>query len=173
MKILIIYNSKTGFSKRYAEWIGEELSCEVKDYKQISEHSLDGVDLLIYGSRVHAETFYGVKKIKNLARDKKCKLIVFATGASPADMKDQIAEMWKRSEKDDTIPHFYMQSGLCYEKMGPLDKLMMKIFVKILKSKKEKTQMDIDMTRSVDKSFDVSSKDFIKPLVEYVRNMDK
>ena len=29
MKIIVIYKSKTGFTKRYAEWIAEELKCDI------------------------------------------------------------------------------------------------------------------------------------------------
>lgn len=33
MKILVTYKSKTGFTKKYAKWIAEELNCETKDTK--------------------------------------------------------------------------------------------------------------------------------------------
>lgn len=68
-KSLIIYKSKTGFTERFAEWICEELSCDMISYK---ENFTD--------------------------------------------------EEWAK------IKVFYMQSGLCYEKMGIGDKLMMAIF---------------------------------------------
>ncbi len=172
MKTLVVYKSKTGFTKRYAQWISQELSCPAMDYKDLSKNSLNDIDLLIYGSRIHAGNFNGIKKIKKLAEENKCKLVVFATGASPAELNEQIDQIWENNKIDSSIPHFYMQSGLCYEKMGPVDKLMMKIFVRALKSKKEKTQTDSDMINAVSKSYDLSSKDSIKPLVEYVKKMN-
>ena len=35
MKILVTYKSKTGFTKKYAEWISNELNAELKDVKSI------------------------------------------------------------------------------------------------------------------------------------------
>ena len=37
MKTIVIYNSKTGFTKRYAEWISEALSCECVELKEASK----------------------------------------------------------------------------------------------------------------------------------------
>lgn len=172
MKTLLVYKSKTGFTKRYAEWIAKELGCEMKDYSDISKNSLDDVDLLIYGGGIHAGRIYNIKKIIKLAQEQKCKLVVFATGASPADLKDQIAKTWKNNKIDNSIPHFYMQSGLCYEKMSCSEKLLMKIFAQIMSSKKEKTKMESDMSHAISRSYDVSSKEYIKPLVKYVHKLN-
>lgn len=169
MKTLVIYRSKTGFTKRYAEWIGEELSCEVVDFNYSGKVSFKDVNLIIYGAYIHAGKINGIKKIKKLAEEKKCRLVVFATGASPAEMHDEIANMWKGNEIDDKTPHFYMQSGLCYEKMDLFSKLMMKLFAKMMKNKKDRTQSEAGMADAIQKSYDASSREFIKPLVEYVR----
>lgn len=40
MRIIVIYKSKTGFTKRYAEWIAEELKCDILDYKNLSRLSI-------------------------------------------------------------------------------------------------------------------------------------
>ena len=191
MKTLVIYKSKTGFTKRYAEWIGEELSCEVVNINDLGKVSFKDVDLIIYGASIHAGKINGIKKIKKLAEEKKCRLVVFATGASPAEMHDEIAKkcrlvvfatgaspaemhdeiakIWKGNDIDDKTPHFYMQSGLCYEKMDLFGKLMIKLYAKMMKNKKDKTQSEADMTDAIQKSYDISSREFIKPLVEHVR----
>ena len=169
MKTLVIYKSKTGFTKRYAEWIGEELSCEVVNINDLGKVSFKDVDLIIYGASIHAGKINGIKKIKKLAEEKKCRLVVFATGASPAEMHDEIAKIWKGNDIDDKTPHFYMQSGLRYEKMDLFGKLMIKLYAKMMKNKKDKTQSEADMTDAIQKSYDISSREFIKPLVEHVR----
>ena len=49
MKILVTYKSKTGFTKKYAEWIAEELGCEAKDIKTITPKNVAEYDLVIHG----------------------------------------------------------------------------------------------------------------------------
>ena len=33
MKSIVIYNSQTGFTKKYAEWISEATGCEAVEFK--------------------------------------------------------------------------------------------------------------------------------------------
>ena len=64
MKILVSYKSKTGFTKRYAEWISEELEADltdVKDIKDVSEY-----DLVIYGGWILGGLINGFNDIKKL-----------------------------------------------------------------------------------------------------------
>ena len=68
MKTIIIYKSRTGFTKRYAQWIAEELTCEIADYSDISKVDLDNFDLIIYGSRVHAGKIDSLNKVKELLK---------------------------------------------------------------------------------------------------------
>ncbi|NCB93110.1 MAG: hypothetical protein EOM40_11220 [Clostridia bacterium] len=120
MRAIVIYKSRTGFTKKYAEWIGEELKCEIAVYSDMNRLTLSDFDLVIYGSRVHAGKIDSLTKIKGILGNEKCELIVFATGATPAAATEEIEKTKKSNFHDDTIPFFYMQSGLSYEKMAHL-----------------------------------------------------
>lgn len=63
------------------------------------------------------------------------------------------------------VKTFYMQSGLRYEEMGLKDKAMMAMFRTMLKAMKGHEEESM----AVSGSFDATSKEFIKPLVEYCR----
>ena len=39
MKTLVIYTSQTGFTKRYAEWISEELNADIYDLKDVKREN--------------------------------------------------------------------------------------------------------------------------------------
>ena len=41
MKTLVIYTSQTGFTKRYAEWISEELNADIYDLKDVKKKTND------------------------------------------------------------------------------------------------------------------------------------
>ena len=39
MKTVVIYKSRTGFTKKYAEWISEELSADIFDVSKVTTYS--------------------------------------------------------------------------------------------------------------------------------------
>ena len=83
MKTIVIYKSKTGFTRKYAELITEELSADIFDVSKVNDSMLSAYDTIIYGGSLYASGITGVKYIKqNLHKLKDKKVIVFATGAS-------------------------------------------------------------------------------------------
>lgn len=171
MKILLIYKSKTGFTKRYAEWICEEINCRLENISNIKNIDFSNYDLVVYGSRIHAGRIDGLDKIRKLNLDKK--LIIFLTGATPKET-NSIIEVWNSNlteEELKIVKHFYIPAGLNYEKMGFLDKTMMKMASIMLEKKSNKSKEDIGMQNSIKKSYDISSKARIKPLIEYIKSL--
>lgn len=171
MKSILIYKSKTGFTEKYANWISEEINCKVVNISAIQKVDFNKYDLIIFGSRIHAGRIDGLDKIKkfNLGN----KLIIFATGATPKET-NSIQEVWKNNlskEELQVIKHFYIPAGLNYEKMGFLDKVMMKMASIMLAKKKDKNTEDIGMQNSIKKSYDISNKSKIKPLVDYIKSL--
>lgn len=173
MKIIVVYKSSTGFTKRYAEMIAEEMQCELADYKEVTAEMLAGYDVILFGSRAHAGMIDGYKKARELFRQAApARLVLFVTGATPNAAEETIREFWSNNLSADElreIPHFYMQSGLCYEKMSFSDRLMMKVAAVMIKKKKDKTAEEKEMEQAITRSYDISSKKYIEPLVEYLR----
>lgn len=171
-QILVIYKSVTGFTKQYAKWIGEELDCAVLEWKEVSSKVMSEYDTVIFGGRFHAGFVDGLKKAKEMfGESTAAKLVVFATGATLQTAKDIIEEAWKNNFTPDElkrIPHFYMQSGLRYEEMPLGDQLMMKVFHVMVKRKKDKNEYEKAMEKALGNSYDLSSKEYIGPLVAYV-----
>lgn len=170
MKTVIIYKTKTGFTKRYAEWIKTALNAELVAFNKRKKVNLGSYDTVIFGSGMHMGMISGVKWFKKqLPRLDRKKLIVFVTGAAPAESDDLQKSLLQNftSEEYSRIKTFFMQSGLAYEKMGALDKILMSGFCSMLK----KTEGEDSIAyKTVSKSFDVCSKDFIRPLVEYAKS---
>ena len=54
MKALIVYLSKTGFTKRYAQWLKEDLSCDCVPFDQRGQVDLSPYGAVVFGSSVHA-----------------------------------------------------------------------------------------------------------------------
>ena len=69
-KIIIIYKSSTRFTKKYAEYIAEELNCQTADFKAVTPELLAGFDCIIFGSRAHAGKIDGYEKAKKFFQAK-------------------------------------------------------------------------------------------------------
>ena len=177
MKVILVYNSKSGFTKRYADWIAEETDCDVKPYRDFEQMDIGAEDIVIFGSRVHAGRIEHLNKVKaRMGRHPKQNFIVFATGATPAVAEDAVQKIWDSNFSEterQSIPHFYMQSGLDYQKMGFVDRMLMKMVAKLMSKKKgtlsqDKSDEETGFAQAIQDSYDISSKEYVMPLVTYV-----
>lgn len=185
-RILIIYKSSTGFTKRYAELLAEKLDCPVMDIKAAQSAPLSGYDIIIFGTRAHAGTIDGLRKLRkilqkhgrsaarglNLQRD--LPDILFVTGAAPAEDQAATEGLWQdnlTAEELARLPHFYLPAGLCYEKMTFTDRMMMKGLSFMMKHKKDKTGRDIALERQIAHSFDISSETYLKPVADCISRL--
>lgn len=171
-KILVLYKRSTGFTKRYAEWIAQALHCDLLPFKDATASRLSAYDTVIFGTRAHAEHIDSFDKAKALTEKSGVKeLILFVTGATPNAAEAVVQKFWARNlspEELKNLPHFYMQSGLNYEKMSLPDKLMMKAAAAMIRGKKDKTPEELQFEQAISGSFDHTSKEFIQPLLDYV-----
>ena len=99
---------------------------------------------------------------------KKKKLITFCVGASLIDnpeIEPALKQNFKESELE-KVSVFYCPGGFNYEKMSAPSKLMMKMFIKTLKAKKNKTEEEQEMIKMISTSYDISDKKYIKPILK-------
>ncbi len=168
MKKLIIYQSKTGFTKRYAEWIQEAVKGDLTSVTNVTKDMLRKYDIIIFGSYIRMERICGLAKIWNLVKDNPNQhCIFFATGATSPKKKKWIEKIWEKSIAKEVlkkVPHFYLQSGIRYEKLDLAEKFLIKIFACIMNVTKKKSKFEI--------SFDLSSKQNIEPLVKCVKGLE-
>ena len=85
MKAIVIYNSQTGFTKKYAEWISQEAGCECVEFSKGSKMNLSEYDAIVFGGWCLAGQMTKLgwfKKEMPALYDSGKKLIVFAVGAS-------------------------------------------------------------------------------------------
>lgn len=172
-KVLVVYKSVTGFTKHYAKMIEQEIACTLIDSKNVTAEIMSNFHIVIFGGRLHAGTVDGLKHVKELFEQSKAsQFIVYATGAMP-NVKNIIDEMWNNnlsSAELKEIPHFYMQGGLCYERMPFADKMMMKVFCTMLKKKKNKNEFEELAVKTMSSSYDHTSKEYIMPLLAVLKS---
>ena len=66
MKTLVIYQSSTGFTQKYANWIAEELSSDAKELKKVSVNDVQNADRIIYGGWIMGGMIMGLDKIRKM-----------------------------------------------------------------------------------------------------------
>ena len=175
MKNIVIYKSKTGFTKKYAQWIAEDLSADIFDVSKVTMSILTSYDTIIYGGSLYAGGIIGVKLIKeNINKLKDKKVVVFATGASPLreDVINEVRNKNFTKEQQEDIKFFYLRGGFNYSKLNPFDKFLMILLKWKIKTKKEEelTNDEIGMLTAYDKPVDFTMKKNIERIISYVNS---
>lgn len=172
MKTIVIYNSQTGFTKRYAQWIAEETGADCLALSDAKKIDMTSYEAIIFGGWACAGSISKIGWFKrNIDKWADKKLIAFCVGGSPID-NPEIETALKRNfnESEQTkIKTFYCPGGFDYDKMSASSKLMMKMFIKTLKAKKDKTKEEQIMIKMISSSYDISDKKYIEPILQYLK----
>jgi len=174
MKTLIIYTSQTGFTKRYAQWLAEELKGDLLDLKEAKKKSEDyfkDYDAICYGGWAMAGSIVKAKWFLGKAANWKDKrLAMFCVGGSPCDNPDidVILQKALTDEQKKYIKIFYCQGGFNYANMKAPSRIAMKMFVSALKNKKDATEKEKVMAEKMASSYDISDIKYIEPIVSYL-----
>ncbi len=170
MKTIIIYNSQTGFTKQYAEWLAEDLQCRLVPYSQKEEIDFSQYDAMVFGSWCHAGMIKKIKWFrKNLPALKGKKKAVFVVGANPMGNQEIEASLKGNFSEEEKVEVFYLQGGLRYEKMGASSRMMMKMFSSMVAKKKNKSPEEEQMARMIGQSYDISDRRFLRPVAAYLK----
>ena len=151
-RTVVIYKSKHGSTKQYAEWIGEELDCPVIAEKDFSKKDFDKYDNIIFGGCVQAGGIMGFDLIKkNMRRleEKKLREINFDK---------------KRVER---MTCFYCPGAYKPEEIKGIDAGIMKMMISMLESKGalEMTEEDKKLLDAVKNGANYVDRKYIEPIV--------
>ncbi|MCT4598130.1 MAG: flavodoxin domain-containing protein [Vallitalea sp.] len=173
MKTIVVYRSKSGFVKRYATWIAEELSADLFEYSKVTIEDLMPYDTIIYGGGLYAVGINGVNLIKkNLNKLEDKKIIVFASGATPG-RDNEIVEIKNGNftvEQQKRIEFFYLRGGFDYNKLALIDKILMNLLKLKLKYKSKLTLDEKGMLASYSLPVDFTKKNNIDEIITYVNS---
>jgi len=172
MKAVIIYNSKTGFTRRYAQWLAEALGCDCVPFERRMKVRLDDYDAVIFGSWLRAGTIQGISWFKEQLPNMTGGLrIVFAVGAMPAEADAEVRKMFEKNFTDaqrGLIEPFYLQGGIDYGRMDFVSRAAMRMLCRMIRGKKNRTPEDEGMLRMIEKSFDGTKREALEPIIALV-----
>ena len=167
MHPILLYHSRTGFTRQYAVWLSEDLHCSALPYRERKHIDLSQYDTLIFGSWLRAGRIMGLQWLKkHLAKGGTA--VLFVTGAAPhspdqmeAIRKNFTAREWER------LQAFYLPGGLNYDAMAPVDRAMMTAYRTMVKAKEGAGS---ETYQRISSSYTMADRAFIQPVVEAVKN---
>ena len=171
--IAVIYKSRYGSTKQYAEWIAEELNAHLFEAASVRPSQLQTFDVVIYGGGLYASGIYGVK----LVTKNPCKtLVVFTVGAADPKTTDYTEILNKNFTRKllSKIKIFHLHGGIDYKRLGFIHKIMMAMVKRFRVDNKPKHQLseeDRIFLETYGAKFDFTEKSTIKPLIDYVRTL--
>lgn len=180
MKILVTYASKYGATKRYAQWIAEELACNLRDSREVTTEALQCCDILIHGGGLYAGGLSGINVItKNFDILSNKAIILFSCGlADPEDPENvsHIEEGLQKAltpEMQEQIKQFHLRGGIDYSRLGLTHKAMMAMLRSVMLRKGYDTLRPEDkmMLDTYGGCVDFTDRASLTPLLSYVRSL--
>lgn len=157
----IVYTSNTGFTERYAKMLGEKTGLSVYSLKE-AKRSLPENSSIIYLGWLMAGSIKGYKKA-SAAYDIK---VLCGVGLGPTG--SQLDDVRKSCGLAPDFPCFTLQGGMNREKLRGINKLMIKMLVRSLEGKTDKTPEEQGMLDLINKGGDYVSEDNLKEVIEYL-----
>ena len=174
MSTIVIYKSKYGSTKQYADWIAEELGTNAVDAKNVKISELEKYDTIIYGGGLYAEVIAGISLItKNLDKLTDKKIVVFTTGLTPMACRDYYDKMvieknFKQGLPENVIMYNFLGKMILSELSLP-HKAAIKTLKKIMGSKENPSEMEKLLIDLCDADGDFTDKDAINDLLAYAK----
>lgn len=158
----IVYNSNTGFTKKYAEMLSDKINVPCYEGEK-AHYVLEQKDEIIFMSWISANRLKGLKNVKRLYDVK----AVCAVGLAKGD-ENKLKEIISGNKIKNDIPFFYLRGGMDNNKLKGFDKFAINQVGKILeKASKKDPNIDEEMYKSIKNGADFVNEENIEPIVEW------
>ena len=138
MKGIILYASKYGATKRYAEWLAEKTGFDCVETKKAKIEDVKQYDTILLGGGIYASGIAGLSFLKkNITQLREKKVIVFCDGASPYEER-AFQQIVAHNLKDSLagLPCFYCRGAWDPDAMTFADRTLCRMLQKAVAKKK-------------------------------------
>lgn len=161
-KMVIVYASKTGFTKKYADMLSEQTKMKAYSVREISELKKD--EEILFLGWMKAGKIQGLNKAKQ--HDIKA---VCASGT--ARTAEPSPEAVIQRNKIEGIPFFYLRGGcLPLKEIKGLDGFMLKMFLKMLKKRKDMDEETREAVQIIENGYDGVEGKNLEPVLEWIKS---
>lgn len=159
--MVIVYESKTGFTKRYAEMLAAKTKLKVFRVQELAQ--VDPNEELIFLG------WMKVGKIQGLTKARKHK-VVAVCGSGTGAIAEPSPEVVIARNKIEGMPFFYLRGG-CFplRDIKGMDKFMLSLFVKMLKGRKDRDDKTKESISIIENGFDGVKEEYLEPVLEWLK----
>lgn len=174
---VVIYKSKYGATKKYAQWISESLNAEIFESSKINMKDLLKYKNIIYGGGLYASGISGFSLIyKNFNKLKDKNIILFTVGLANPSNKEQFTPILEKNLSEEMrkkIKTFHFRGAIDYKRLSFIHKSMMAMLKKSVErldenKRNEETKMMLETYGQV---VDFTDKTLIAPLINFYNTL--
>lgn len=175
MKTLMIYQSTSGYTERYAIWLAKETGIVAKSLRDVKKQDFEEYDVIVYGAGVYAGRIAKLGKLKSWVKKWPGKqFVVWANGSAPVNEETvaRVKQFNMQGELAD-VPLFYGRSGMDFGKMKPLHRLLLNQMAKTA-AQKDPSELNVDEQGILDAqkaATNYCDETFLAPLVSYLQTL--
>ena len=150
-KILIVYESRYGATRQYAQAIGRALGFPVYPRKKLPAGQLESCSVLVYGGGLYAGGVAGIHTLKQaMERYPQKNFVLFTCGVADPALPETVATIRRGLEKAlgaqalARLHLFCLRGRLDYSQLSPLHRMMMAALRRMLKRKDPRSLTEED-----------------------------
>ncbi len=159
--MVIIYESKTGFTKKYAHMLAEKTKLKVLQVREISKVNQE--EEIIFLGWMKAGKIQGLDKLRKHNIKAVC-----ASGTGR--IAEPNTETVITRNKIEGIQFFYLRGG-CFplKDLKGMDKVMMSMFLKMIKGRKDRDEKLQESISIIENGFDGVKEENLVPVLEWLK----
>ena len=163
--MVIVYESKTGFTKKYANMLSAKTGLRVFSVKELASIKHD--EEVIFLGWMKVGKIQGLKKVQKYNVKAVC-------GSGTARIAEPDDETVIARNKIENKLFFYLRGGcLPLSEQKGIDKLMLKMFIKMLKSRTDKDEKTLESISIIENGFDGVNEENLLHVLEWLKGFNK
>jgi hypothetical protein len=158
--MVIVYESKTGFTKKYADMLAAKTSLKIFRVKELSKVNKN--EEIIFLGWMKVGKIQGLKKLRKYNVKAVC-------GSGAGRTAEPNTDVVIARNKIEGLPFFYLRGG-CFplKELKGKDKIMLSMFLKMLKSRKDKDEKIEEAIAIIEYGFDGVKEENLKPVLNWL-----
>ncbi|HOK43899.1 MAG TPA: flavodoxin domain-containing protein [Thermoclostridium caenicola] len=162
--MIIAYESKTGFTKKYADMLSEKTGFKAYRAKDLPPAMKD--EPILFLGWMKAGTIQGLKRVRKHNLKAVCAV---GTARSAEPSEEAVIER----NGIEGLPFFYLRGGcLPLRELKGMDKIMLTLFLKMLKNRKEKDEELAEYIDIIENGFDGVREENLEPVLQWLRTRE-
>lgn len=163
--MVIVYESKTGFTKKYAHMLAEKTGLKIFHVKELSKVSKE--EEIIFLGWMKVGKIQGLNKLGKYSVKAVC-------GSGTGRTAEPNTETVIERNKIQGIPLFYLRGG-CFplKQLKGIDKIMLSMFLKMLKKRKDKDERVEEAISIIENGFNGVKEENLQPVLEWLNSRGK